>query len=241
MEKLREYLPVLKELSKRLNGKPLEGNRCCPWAISRFYLKIPPKDVRLWNCDFCHILFEGFQGGLPFGSCPCATFGQQAVDHLNDTIRKLERKMKIGDKVRIVRGPTEEELPTWGVVGYLEGNMGELIGEIGEIVGVNDFGTEWEIFAVRVSDTKTFWWKRECLELIEEKSSIAKITSKLEFTIGNVSIIIIKSKWDDYFHILVEAPDEGDLYHEHRFVPIDTIRRYYPFIKSEELRRIENV
>jgi len=46
--------------------------------------------------------------------------------------------------------------------------------------------------------------------------------------IENEKVIqIIKSHWDNYYHVIIEDPTEGDLYYKHEFKEKEEVEREY--------------
>ncbi len=40
-------------------------------------------------------------------------------------------------------------------------------------------------------------------------------------------VVICKSNWYDYYHVITEDPTEGDLWHEHKFLTLKEVIEKY--------------
>ena len=49
----------------------------------------------------------------------------------------------------------------------------------------------------------------------------------LTLTQGDVHVFIIESGWKDKYHVIIEDPTEGDLYHNHEFLSKNEIYDRY--------------
>lgn len=46
---------------------------------------------------------------------------------------------------------------------------------------------------------------------------------------------LVKSGWDNHYHLITEDPTEGDMSHEHKFLSYEEIKKHYKYITEEEL------
>lgn len=50
---------------------------------------------------------------------------------------------------------------------------------------------------------------------------------KLSIPESPVQVLIIKSGWSDFYHVITEDPQEGDLYYNHEFLREEKIKLRY--------------
>lgn len=49
-------------------------------------------------------------------------------------------------------------------------------------------------------------------------------------------IIIVPSGWSNFYHVIKESPEDGDLYHKHSFIGETELFEKYPSLSKESFK-----